>query len=517
MAVRHKVVKVESCFADGMTATRSVIEISLSPGIPTFDITGLCDSSIRESRGRITSAIRSMGFLMPKGHITVSISPAYMHKSGSGFDLPIAMGILFISDVIPYFDNVRVYAQGELSLAGDVKASPLAGLRLCEEARDPADMVFIPEEEIGAAAAAGTACMPVNTLQDVVDVLNSFAYMQETFEPELDFGKPRVIHHLSDLKGQPKAQEAIVTACAGMHSLLLLGSPGSGKTMAAGIIEDLMPPLTEDEARQYMMLTENENDQRDGVMSLARPVRHIYGNCSISKLTGRAGSMVPGELALANNGVLFADEITDLDPKIIDALKLPLEEHLVRMTKDNVTRELPASFLFVAAGNPCRCGLYYENGSKCRCTSVMRRKYLSKLSGGFLDRIDIFTEMRSVKAKDLQDITGGISRHETEEDREARRRIATAWEMQKKRYCWTEGITKVYNGTCERTDMNLFKFSPELSAFASEAAIGMGLSARGFKNLMRVSRTIADMKGAEEITLPDVKQALMYKVRLDGI
>jgi len=516
LAVRHKVVRVESCFADGMVATRAVIEISLSPGIPTFDITGLCDSSIRESRGRITSAIRSMGLLMPKGHITVSISPAYMHKSGSGFDLPIAMGILFISDVIPYFENVRVYAQGELSLAGEVKGSPLAALRLCEESRDPADMVFIPEDEAGAAGAAGVACMPVNTLQDVVDVLNSFAYMQETFEPELDYRKPKGIHHLSDLKGQQKAQEAIVTACAGMHSILLLGSPGSGKTMAAGIIEDLMPPMTEEEARQYMMLTEGEKDLREGVMSLARPVRHIYSNCSLSKLTGRAGSMVPGELALANNGVLFADEITDFDPKVIDSLKLPLEEHLIRMTKDNVTRELPASFLFVAAGNPCRCGLYYEGG-KCRCTSVMRKKYLSRLSGGFLDRIDIFTEMRSVKAKDLQDITGEYNREETDEDREAKRRIALAWEMQKKRYCWTEGITKVFNGTCERTDMNLFKFSPELSKFASEAAIGMGLSARGFKNLMRVARTIADMKGAEEITLPDVKQALMYKVSSDGI
>jgi magnesium chelatase family protein len=147
----------------------------------------------------------------------------------------------------------------------------------------------------------------------------------------------------------------------------------------------------------------------------------------------------------------------------------------------------------------------------------MRKKYLSRLSGGFLDRIDIFTEMRSVKAKDLQDITGEYNREETDEDREAKRRIALAWEMQKKRYCWTEGITKVFNGTCERTDMNLFKFSPELSKFASEAAIGMGLSARGFKNLMRVARTIADMKGAEEITLPDVKQALMYKVSSDGI
>ena len=514
MAIRHKVVRLESCFADGVTATRSVIEISLSPGIPTFDITGLCDSSIRESKGRIISAIRSLGCMIPKGHITVSISPAYMHKSGSGFDLPIALGILFLAEVVPYSDCIRVYAQGELSLSGDVRGTPQASLRLTEAAKDPADITFVPEEETDSAACSGISCMTVRSLYEVCDILNNFSYSSEVFE----FRKPenrskRPIHTLSELKGQQKAKEALVIACAGMHSLLMLGSPGSGKTLAAEIIEGLMPPLDDIEARQCMSLMESVQTDLDGYKPGERPFRRIYSNCTPTKLNGRSGGSVPGELALAHNGILFADEITDFDPKVIEELKVPLEEHVVRIRKDGKVREVPASFLFVAAGNPCRCGLYYEKGSKCRCTPSLRRRYLNRLSGGFLDRIDLFTEMRQVSTPELREISGRSRTGDDREQKEAAERIRRAWKMQSDRYCWTEGVNKTFNGTCERTDRELFRFSDEVADFAADAAVKTELSARGFKKLMRVARTIADMEGSETVETVHVRQALMYKVR----
>ena len=505
MTIRHRVVRLESCFADGVSAYRSVIEISLAPGIPTFDITGLCDSSIRESRGRIISAIRSLGCPIPKGHITVNISPAYIHKSGSGFDLPIALGILFLSGNVPYSDDLRVYAEGELSLSGEVRGTPGAALRLAEAAKEQADIVFIPEDEIDAAACAGIQCMAIRSLFEVSDVLNSYSYTSEVFElvnTHSDAGQPK--HRLSELKGQQKAKEAIITACAGMHSILMLGSPGSGKTLASEIIASLLPPMNEFESRQCMMLSEESSGER--------PFRHIYSNCTPSRLKGKAGSSIPGELALAHNGILFADEITDFDPKVIDELKLPLEEHAVRITKDGTTRLVPASFLFVAAGNPCRCGLYYEKGSKCKCTPTLRRRYLNRLSGAFLDRIDLFTEMRSVQSGDLRAISVRDTREYDKEEIRAKERIKRAWQMQSERYCWSDGANKVFNGTCERTDKDLFRFSDEVAEFASEAAVLSGLSARGYKKLMRVARTIADMEGSETLDIPHVRQALIYKV-----
>jgi len=518
MAIRHKVVRLESCFADGVTATRSVIEISLSPGIPTFDITGLCDSSIRESKGRIISAIRSLGCMVPKGHIMVSISPAYMHKSGSGFDLPIALGILFLAGTVPYSDNVRVYAQGELSLAGDIKGTPASALRLTEAAKDPADIVFVPEEETDAAACSGISCMTVRSLYEVCDILNNFSYTSEVFEfsSNSKTAGDRHYHFLSELKGQSKAKEALVIACAGMHSLLMLGSPGSGKTLAAEITAGLMPALDGSEARQCISLMESAQITADEYSPGERPFRRIYSNCTLSRLNGRSGGSIPGELALSNNGILFADEITDFDPKVIDELKVPLEEHVVRIHKDGNVRTLPASFLFVAAGNPCRCGLYYEKGGKCKCTPTLRRRYLNRLSGGFLDRIDLFTEMRQIDSPELTGITQKNDRSCDLEQQEALKRITQAWKMQSIRYCWTEGVNKTFNGTCERTDKELFRFSDDVASFAADAAVRTGLSARGYKKLMRVARTIADMEGSETVETKHVRQALIYKVKEYG-
>ena len=519
MAVRQKVVRLESCFVDGIIATMSEIEISLSPGIPTFDIIGLCDSSIRESRGRISAAIRSCGVLMPKGHITVNITPAYMHKTGSGFDLPIAIGILFLTGSIPYSEDVRVYAQGELSLDGDIKGTPGAILKLTEASKDQADVVFIPEDERYAAACTGIACMPVKKLMDIISVMGDYDYQGEIIplERPLVNGGISYEHGLADLKGQSKASEALVIACSGMHSILLLGSPGCGKSFVSDIIGSLLPPPDNAELRHQLALLELTGGAEEKTAEISRPLRHIYPGVTTAKLYGKKGSQIPGELALADGGVLFADEICDFNPAIIDELKLPLEQYVVRLVKDGKTVTGPASFLFVAVGNPCRCGNFYEGMSKCRCTPSARKKYLARLSGAFLDRIDLFTEMRSITDEDMKQITCGRTEADTAIEEDAKRRIDKAWRMQAERFNWEEGIPKVFNGTCPEITADLFGFTDDTAQFASEAARRSGMSGRGYLKLIRVARTIADMEGSENLTENHVRKALIYRVNEDAI
>ena len=519
MAVRQKVVRLSSCFVDGIIATMSEIEISLTPGIPTFDIIGLCDSSIRESRGRISAAIRSCGILMPKGHITVNITPAYMHKSGSGFDLPIAIGILFIAGCIPYSEDIKVYAQGELSLNGEIKGTPGAILKLTEAVKDQADVVFIPEQESYAAACTGISCMPVKRLMDIINIMGDYDYCgsvipmdRTTVKTDFSFE-----HGLADLKGQPKASEALVIACSGMHSILMLGSPGCGKSFVSDIISSLLPPPDNAEYRHQLALLELTGGAEDKTQEVSRPLRHIYPGVTLSKLYGKKGSMIPGELALADGGVLFADEICDFGPGIIDELKVPLEQHVVRVVKDGKTVTVPASFLFVAVGNPCRCGNFYEGFSKCRCTPAARKKYLARLSGGFIDRIDLFTEMRSITDSDMKMITGGRTEADAAIEADAKRRIGLTWNMQSARFNWEEGIPKVFNGTCQTVNADLFRFTDDTAQFACEAAGRSGMSGRGYLKLIRVARTIADMEGSEVMTETHVRKALIYRVNEDVI
>ena len=519
MAVRQKVVKLKSCFLDGIVATVADIEISLTPGIPTFEIIGLCDSAIRESRGRITAAVRSCGFLLPKGHIVVNISPAYMHKSGSGFDFPIALGILFLADAIPYMEDRVVYAQGELALDGQVKGTPGSILRISTIRNNNYDVVLIPEDETYAAQCNFLSCMTVKTLSDAIDIFNGYGYQphdfEDCYETDYDCWYYQGIS-LASLKGQNKASEALTISCAGRHSLLLMGSPGCGKSMVADILPRLLPEMNYDEKMSSLMLGELAGIN-SRVIDVKRPIRRITSNCTVSKLNGKAGSIVPGELALANNGVLFADEICEFDPRVIDELKYPLEEHNVLIIKDGEVFKFPASFQFIATGNPCRCGMYYEPGNKCRCTPSVRKRYLSRLSGGFVDRIDLFTEMRSIGSEDIKDMVRDCNEEEEYKiDYEARSKIENAWKMQRRRYDWGYK-DKAFNGTVESVDKDLFKFTNEVSDYAAEAAKITGMSGRGFLKLLRVGRTIADMEKSEDLKIEHIKHALLFRVNTNVI
>ncbi|MBR5357714.1 MAG: ATP-binding protein [Clostridiales bacterium] len=503
-----QVSKVYSCFNDGTGAVLSEIEVSVTPGIPTFSVLGLCDSSIREAQGRLHSALAVSGFKMPKGHVTVSISPAYMKKSGSGFDLPIALGILFASSQLPEPPGKRVYAEGELSLKGEIKATPGCVKRLVCMRQEGFDIKIIPEEEERSAAVAGYRGALVSSLSEARSVFGLKGYCERVLAFACGSqGEDPV--DISLLKGQEKAKRAIILSAAGFHNILLVGSPGSGKTMAGRILTGLIPPLYPEEIPEVYALAEAvEGDGAEPTDT--RPCRYAGPAISVSGLLGNSSNLAPGELALADHGVLLADELCEYKPEVLEALRQPLEDREIRLTKSGKTFVYPARFIFAGTANPCKCGLYLEPGRKCRCTPGARKRYMGKLSGPLLDRIDIVSEMTSISGADMASICENNISDETVRIRNA---VAECWERQHDRY--RKLGNRLLNATVRAENpAEAMRIPQKVAQYASELSEKGFFSARGFTGVLRVARTIADLDGREDVGERDVSEAAIYRTKL---
>ena len=506
MAANLKLSKVYSSFVEGITATLSEIEISVTPGIPTFDIIGLCDASIKESEGRIRSALISSGYSMPRGHITVGISPAYIKKSGTSFDLAIACGILFASGQLRQPD-CHVYLEGELSLTGGVKATPACAVRLCNIADNSPDIVIIPEGAVRSAECAGIRAMTVNSLSDLREI-----FLYGCYEP-VDFRKTDFRQgitasvDLSELKGQQKAKRALIIAAAGNHTVLLLGSPGCGKTLAGKIISGIMPPPDRDEASDIFSVNELLAHGNSGD-AVTRPYRYIDQNITVTGLIGNSRSLTPGELALANHGVLFADEITEFQRPVLEMLRQPLESRAVSIYANGRRYRFPANYVFVAAGNPCKCGYAFEGSGKCRCSPAAKKKYLSRLSGPFIDRMDLICEMVSIdknaKRSMLEDGSGKA------ESPAAAEAVLAARQIQKERY--KDFGRDIFNSNVICANYADIMRVPVKVIDHLENLSDKGLvSGRGYLGIVRVARTVADLEGRDDISGEDIDEAVMYR------
>ena len=503
MSVKPSIARIYSGFTRGTDCVLSELEISVTPGIPTFSVIGLCDSSIRESHGRLISALGSAGFKMPKGHVTINISPAYMKKSGSGFDLAMAVGILFASGQLPFPKEKRVYAEGELSLDGSVKGTPGAALRLNRARSAGFEYVIFPEEERDSARCTGASGQCVKCLSDACSVFGFTGYNPERFDMGEVSEKASERIDISMLKGQEKTKRAIILSAAGFHNMLLLGSPGSGKTMAAGILSGILPPLDPDETGEVYALYE-ALDGPAAKISTERPVRVISPDITPGKLLGNALSMTPGEMALANHGVLFADEIMEFPSQVLDFMRKPLEDREVRLFHNGVVCTYPAGLIFVGAGNPCKCGLFYEPGSRCRCTPGSRRRYMSRMSGPFIERIDIFSEMRSIGKNDMALMYADEKEAQSPVIKE---NIARCWEMQRQRYG-----EKTFNSCVSSPNIaDSMRLSKDILDYCSELASKGLFSARGYQKTLRLARTIADYDGREDVTKSDVSEAAIFR------
>ncbi|MBR3247866.1 MAG: ATP-binding protein [Clostridiales bacterium] len=505
MAAKPNVARLFSCFASGTDSTVTLIEVSISPGIPTFSVIGLCDPSIKESHGRLISAFKSTGFNMPKGHITVAISPAYLRKTGSGFDLAMALGILFASGQLYMPPEAKIYAEGELTLGGDLKGTPGSCIRLKTVRDMDFDYKIIPRSEACSAGIAGFTGQGITSLSDLSDIFDGNNYKEAGFEYECADPAEDFID-ISALKGQEKTKRALLISAAGFHNIMLMGSPGSGKTMVGKILSGILPKLSPSEMSDVYSLTELvEGDMP--LPSTERPVRMIGPDVTVSKLIGNSLTLTPGEMALANHGILFADELPLFKSEVLDFLRSPLEERKVRLMKKGVLYSFDADLIFLGTGNPCKCGMLYEKDNKCKCSRADVRRYLMRINGPFLERIDIFSEMRSISGLDMASIYIDEKRSES---LEYRKTVERCWKTAHERY--GDGTL---NGTFPEGDIRDSMRIPEsVIRYASDLSGKGFFSARGFTRILRVARTIADISDTPDVTEADVSEAIHYRSRI---
>ncbi len=496
--------KLRSAAVIGVEASLVDVEIDVSGGLPTFAVVGLPDSTVRESRDRVRSAIRHAGFEFPERRITVNLAPADVRKSGAWYDLPIALGLLGAIDVLPprVFEDLLVV--GALSLDGRVQpvrgVLPVALLAARHDYR-----LVLPADNLREGRIVEQVGLhPAAALAQIVADLSSGA---ET-APPAPAPAPRSAHaalDLVDVRGQRGARRAVEIAAAGRHNLLLIGPPGAGKTLLARRLPGILPPPTFDEAVAATAIHSVAGLLEPAVGLLAeRPFRAPHHSASDAALIGGGRDPRPGEVSLAHNGVLFLDEIVEFERRALEALREPLEDGVVRIARALRTVQFPSRFLLVGAMNPCACGYAGEGSDRCRCSRTDIDRYHDRLSGPLRDRIDLTVRVERVP---FQLLAGDGP---AEDSATVRERVRRARERQAARY---------RDETCS-TNADLAgprlrehgRLDAESLALVERAMQRLGLTGRGFDRIRRVARTIADLDAAPRIRRAHVAEALQYRV-----
>ena len=504
---------LESATVVGVDACRVHVEIDVSSGLPHFQLVGLPDASVRESRDRVRAAIRNSGFDFPVNRITINLAPGDVRKAGPAFDLPIALGMLAATGVVTRTDFAGIVHVGELSLDGAIQ--PARGvLPIAAEARrNAARALLLPYDNLAEAeVVSGLRLLPVRTLREAVERLNqSDTHWPSITEPRSGSGEVRRAEaarggegapDLSDLHGQLFARRALEVAAAGGHNLLMIGPPGAGKTMLARRLPGILPPLSFEESIEVTTIHSVAGQLRPGVGLLReRPFRAPHHTISDVALVGGGSTPRPGEVSLAHRGVLFLDEMPEFDRRVLEALRQPIEEGRITVSRALRSVAFPARFVLVAAMNPCPCGYYGDPRRACKCTPQQTARYHNRLSGPLRDRLDLVVEVDAVPISQLTEGPPG------EPSSAVRLRVLAARERQLARPTRAR-----VNANLTGTELKkVAPLDPGCRRLLERSAERLHMSARAFHRVIRVSRTIADMAGADAIALDHLGEALQYR------